>query len=149
MLRPHLDDGVPLVRVASHAGRPYRTLQRRLADYRRDGLAGLARRPRRDAGTRRLPRELQLLIEGLALQRPAPSIATIHRQVATVASEQRWPVPSYATVYAIICGLDPAMTEPAQQGRVATRSCTSWCTGARPSDPTRSGWPATPSSTCG
>ncbi|MEV0163395.1 Mu transposase C-terminal domain-containing protein [Nonomuraea fuscirosea] len=116
ILRPHLDDGVPLARVAAHAGRPYRTLQRWLADYRRDGLAGLARHPRRDAGTRRLPGELQLLIEGLALQRPAPSVATIHRQVATVAAEQNWPVPSYATVYAIVRGLDPALTVLAQQG---------------------------------
>uniref|UniRef100_UPI0011B04C6E helix-turn-helix domain-containing protein n=1 Tax=Nonomuraea solani TaxID=1144553 RepID=UPI0011B04C6E len=56
ILRAHLDDGVPLARVAAHAGQPYRTLQRWLADYRRDGLAGLARRPRCDAGTRRLPR---------------------------------------------------------------------------------------------
>lgn len=116
ILRPHLDDGVPLARVATHAGRPYRTLQRWLADYRRDGLAGLARHPRRDAGTRRLPSDLQLLIEGLALQRPAPSIATIHRQVVTVAAEHDWPLPSYATVYAIIRGLDPALTVLAQEG---------------------------------
>ncbi|RVX41223.1 Homeodomain-like domain-containing protein [Nonomuraea polychroma] len=42
ILRPHLEDGVSLARVAVTDGRPYRTLQRWLADYRRDGLATLA-----------------------------------------------------------------------------------------------------------
>ncbi|WP_177241265.1 hypothetical protein [Nonomuraea wenchangensis] len=79
---------MPLARVAAFGERPYRTLQRWLADYRRDGLAGLARRPRRDAGRRRMPQDLQLLIAGLALQRPPPTIATAHRRVAAVAAGQ-------------------------------------------------------------
>ena len=43
VLRPHLEDGVPLARAADAAGVPLRTAQRWLARYRRDGLAGLAR----------------------------------------------------------------------------------------------------------
>lgn len=77
VLRPHIEDGVPLVRLAGHGGVAGRTLQRWAARYRADGLAGLARCERADRGARRFPQELQLLIEGLALKRPPPSIATI------------------------------------------------------------------------
>jgi len=66
MLRVHLEDGCPLVRVAGEHGVPKRTLRRWLAAYRAGGLAALARRPRSDRGTRRMPPELRLLIEGLA-----------------------------------------------------------------------------------
>ncbi|GAA2367508.1 DDE-type integrase/transposase/recombinase [Nonomuraea africana] len=63
-----------------------------------------------------MPQDLQLLIEGLALQRPPPSIATIHRQAAVVAVEQGWPAPSYATTYAVVSALDPALATLAQDG---------------------------------
>ncbi len=98
VLRVHLEDGCPLVRVACERGVPERTLRRWLAAYRAGGLAALARRPRSDRRTRRMPPELQLLIEGLALRRPPPTIATVHRQAAEVAQTQGWPVPGYAAV---------------------------------------------------
>ena len=41
-LRPAVEDGVPLVRAARYAGVPLRTAQRWMADYKREGLAGLA-----------------------------------------------------------------------------------------------------------
>jgi putative transposase len=56
------------------------------------------------------------LIEGMALQVPAPSVATIHRQLASVAAEQGWSLPSYSTVYSIVRGLDPAMVTLAREG---------------------------------
>jgi putative transposase len=107
---------VPLARTARAAGVAERTAQRWLAAYRRDGLVGLARRPRADRGRRRLPDELLLLIEGLALRRPPPSVAAIHRQAAQVARGCGWPVPSYSRVYGIVRGLDPALVTLAQQG---------------------------------
>ena len=88
VLRAHLEDGCPLVRVAGEHGVPERTLRRWLAAYGAGGLAALARRPRTDRGTRRMPRDLQLLIEGLALRRPPPTIATVHRQAAEVAGRR-------------------------------------------------------------
>ena len=57
VLRPHLDDGVPLTRTAADAGVPLQTAQRWLARYRRDGMAGLARPVRCDAGGRRFSTE--------------------------------------------------------------------------------------------
>ncbi|HEY5359429.1 MAG TPA: helix-turn-helix domain-containing protein [Streptosporangiaceae bacterium] len=116
LLRPHLEDGVPLVRVAGQHGVPERTLRRWLAGYRAGGLAGLVRRARSDKGSRRMPRELQLLIEGLALRRPPPAITTVHRRAAEVAREQGWPVPSYAAVYDVLRCLDPAVVTLAHEG---------------------------------
>jgi len=116
VLRPHLEDGAPLTRAARHAGVPLRTAQRWLMSYRADGLAGLARRQRADRGRRRVPDELVAVIEGLALRRPAPTIATVHRRAVEVAERERWPVPSYATVYAIVRAIDPGMVTLAHEG---------------------------------
>ena len=116
VLRAHLEDGCPLVRVAGEHGVPERTLRRWLAAYRAGGLAALARRPRSDRGTRRMPPELQLLIEGLALRRPPPAIATVHRQAAEVARAQGWAVPGYAAVYDVVRSIDPAMATLAHEG---------------------------------
>ena len=60
-------------------------------------------------GPFRFPEPLPLLIEGLALRKPAASAAHVHRQVTEVAEREGWPVPSYATVYAIIRDVDPAL----------------------------------------
>jgi transposase len=88
--RPHLEDGVPLARAADAAGVPLRTAQRWLARYRRDGLAGLARLGRSDAGARRSPDDLVTVIEGMGLKRPRLSAAAIHRRVPDVAAAQEW-----------------------------------------------------------
>lgn len=56
------------------------------------------------------------MIEGLALQRPRISAATIHRRVIELATTQNWPVPSYATVAAIVRDLDPALVCLAHEG---------------------------------
>ena len=73
-LRPVLEEGVPLQRLAREQRIPVRTAQRWLQHYQRDGLIGLAHRARRDHGQRRtVPHELQQLIEGLALRKPAPT----------------------------------------------------------------------------
>ncbi|SQD97377.1 MULTISPECIES: helix-turn-helix domain-containing protein [unclassified Parafrankia] len=116
VLRPYLEDGVPLPRAAGDAGVRLRTAERWLARYRTDGLAGLVRSARSDRGTRRLPNELRLLIEGLALRPPGSSAAHVHRVVAGVAKDQGWSVPAYATVYAVIRDIDPAMRTLALDG---------------------------------
>jgi len=119
VLRPCLEEGAPLSQVARQAGVPLRTAQRWLRQYRQQGLAGLARPPRHDRGRRRLPDLLVELIEGLALRRPPPSVASVHRQVATVAREQGWPVPSYGRVYDIVRHLDPGLVVLAHEGAKA------------------------------
>lgn len=121
VLRPHVEDGVLLAVAAREAGVPLRTTQRWLARYRADGLVGLARTTRTDRGRRRVPAELVRLVEGLALSRPRPSVATIARRVARAATERGWPVPSYNTVHAIVADLDPHLLTLAHAGPVALR----------------------------
>jgi putative transposase len=122
LLRPFLEDGVPLTALAGGEHPALRTLRTWVARYRQAGLAGLARRPRADRGTpRRIAPNLQKLIEGLALQRPPPTAAQIHRQVIRVATEHGWPVPSYRTVAAHIQRLDPGLVMLAHVGAHAYR----------------------------
>ncbi len=119
VLRPHVEDGVPLVRAAEEAGVSLRSAQRWLARYRTGGLAGLARAGRADQGCRHVPAELVGVIEGLALRRPKPSVATITRRATQVAVEQGWSVPSYSTVYAIVADVDPQLLTLAHEGPTA------------------------------
>jgi putative transposase len=116
VLRPRLEDGIPLTRLAHREGIALRTLERWRQRYRAQGLAGLARRPRADRGRTSFPQELIGLIEGLALQRPPPTAAAIHRRVTVLAREHGWPVPSYATVAAVVHRLDPALVCLAHEG---------------------------------
>ena len=121
VLRPHLQDGVPLTRVAAEAGVPVRTLRRWLAAYRAAGPAGLRRATRTDRGRRRQPAELVTVIEGLALRRPPPSLAHVHRQAVRIAGERGWPPPSYSTVRSIVAALDPGLVTLAHRGADAYR----------------------------
>ena len=107
VLRPYLEGDAPLARTARDAGVPIRTVERWLTRYRRDGLAGLTRRVRDDAGTHRLPPDLVTLIEGMGLKKPRSSTALIHRRVAKVAKAAGWPLPSYGTVHAMVTTTRP------------------------------------------
>jgi putative transposase len=120
-LRPCLDAGVPATAVAREHGLSARTVERWVARYRRDGLAGLVRAPRVDRGQRHFPSDLIGLIEGLALRKPPPTAAAVYRQVVGVAEREGWPPPSYSTVYAVIRHLDPALITLAHEGTTAYR----------------------------
>lgn len=121
VLRPHLHDAVPLAQVAADAGIAIRTARRWLARYRADGPFGLARPSRPEAGTRTFPMKLVELIEGMALLKPPPSIATIHRRMTNIAGEQGWPTPSYGSVRNIVRQIDPAMLTLAHDGAAVFR----------------------------
>ncbi|TMC16635.1 MAG: helix-turn-helix domain containing protein, partial [Chloroflexi bacterium] len=116
-LRPCLEYGVSQAEVARREGISLKNIQRWVGRYRREGLVGLARRQRSDAGKRRgIPDECVGLIEGLALQRPKRSAASIHRQVEVIAKSQGWPSLSYGRVYAIIAEMDPELVMLAHEG---------------------------------
>ena len=122
VLRPHLEEGVPLRRAAQQGGVALRTAERWLARYRESGLAGLTRHVRSDAATHHLPDDLVALIEGMGLKKPRASAATIHRRINKVANAQGWEIPSYSTVYAILADLNPAMVTLAHEGAAAFRN---------------------------
>jgi putative transposase len=115
-LRPALEDNVPLARLARELHLPRRTMQRWVTRYRRQGLSGLVRGQRSDRGHHRLRPGLRQAIEGLALQRPPRSLASIQRQVAAIAQERGWVEPSYRQVQVLIRQLDPSLVTLAHEG---------------------------------
>lgn len=118
-LQPFLDGQCTLQQVAQEHNLSYSTAQRWVRQYREQGLAGLARKPRSDQGTFRIQAELVPVIEGLALRKPPPSLASIHRQVEQIASGQGWPAPTYATVRNVVQRIDKGLLTLAQQGTKA------------------------------
>ncbi len=95
LLHPHLEDGVPLAEIAREQEVTPRTLERWVARYRAEGLAGLGRREREDKGRHQIPERLQLFIEGLALERPRRSVVSIQRKACEVAEREGWREPGY------------------------------------------------------
>ena len=121
VLRLHVEDEIPLAALARSTGISTRTLQRWHHLYRADGIAALDPQPRGDAGTRRTAAATVAFIERLALARPRPSIATLHRLTATDAQQRGTPVPSYSTVREIVQALDPALVTLALEGPASYR----------------------------
>src|SRR5262249_40570881 len=74
---------------------------------------------RSDKTKRRISLPLQHAIEGLALKKPAPSAASIHREATTIAKKLGEKAPSYTSVYEIVRALDPALVTLAQEGTKA------------------------------
>lgn len=121
LLRQH-DGGVPWARIAAESGVPVRTLTRWSTRYRADPSSRALERPRRgDRGTRRIAPELVEVVEAVALLRPEPTAAFIHRRVGDIAHDRGLAAPSYTTVRTIIAGLDPGLRTLAQHGDAAYR----------------------------
>ena len=57
----------------------------------------------------------------MALLKPPPSIATIHRRITGLAGNAGWREPSYGSVRSIVGGIDPAMATLAHEGAAAFR----------------------------
>jgi putative transposase len=122
LLRQHDEDGVPWTRLAAASGVPARTLRRWAGKYRTDPTsAGLQRHRRSDQGRPRTSPELLDAIEALALRRPEPTAAFIHRRVSDLARDRGLPAPSYSTVRAVITAIDPGLRTLAQHGDTAYR----------------------------
>jgi putative transposase len=110
LLKPHLEDGVPLSQIAGQGGLRLRTARRWVRQYRKFGLIGLCRKANANKGKpRRFSPKLFEIIEGLALQRPPLSVAAIHRKIVTLAQRLGEPPPSYGTVYTLYDGLRLAL----------------------------------------
>ncbi len=122
LVRQHLDDGVPLTRLAAAAGLPARTLRRWAASYRIDPTtAALQRQARSDLGRRRMPEDLVAAVESLALRRPPPTTAYVHRRVSDLARDRDLPAPSYSTVRSVVAAIDPGLRTLAHDGDAAYR----------------------------
>ncbi len=117
IIRPFLEEGVPLLTLAQHHERSARTLQRWVHHYQQGGLVALCRKSRADRGARRVfSPELVEVIEALALHTPRLSVATLYRQVADLAVHRGLVAPRYDRVYDIVRKMDPALLTLAHQG---------------------------------
>ena len=106
LIQPHLEQDRSLSSVAQTAGISYRTAHRWVTQYRRFGLAALARKQREDRGERRaVSLKLKEIIEGLALQKPPLPIAALYRQVRRFSQDLGENTPSYGTVFNIVHSL--------------------------------------------
>ncbi|MBN9201331.1 MAG: transposase [Microbacterium sp. SCN 70-18] len=121
VLRLHVEDQIPIATLACDTGISTRTLQRWNRRYRDDGISGLEPRPRVDKGTRRTDARTVTFIERLALTRPRPALATMHRLTVADANQRGSPPPSYATVRDVVRALDPALVTLALEGPASYR----------------------------
>jgi len=112
---------VPIAVLARDAGISARTLQRWHQLYRGGGIVALDPRPRADTGTRRTAATTVAFVERLALTKPRPSLATLHRLAVVEAQRQGAPAPSYSTVREIALALDPPLVTLALEGPVSYR----------------------------
>ena len=117
LLEPHLQNGRELRSVSEGSGVSFRTLQRWVSVYKREGLVGLVRKGRIDSGGRRIvtPR-LREAIEGLALEKPALPLTSVHRQAKQFAQLIGEPAPTYWVVRDIALNLPNDLRTLAQQG---------------------------------
>ena len=117
LLEPHLASQKDLRSISEGAGISVRTLQRWVVSYRRAGLAGLVKKERRDKGERRAvsPR-LREAIEGLALEKPALPLTSVHRQVKQFAQMIGEAEPSYWMVRDVALSIPNDLRTLAQQG---------------------------------
>ena len=120
LLRPFLEEGVPLSRLAKEEKASIRTLRRWIDGYRERGLFGLIRKSRNDKGVRRsVNPEVKSCIEGLCLRKPPPSVAFIYRTIIDICKHQDLPAPSYSAVYDIVRNIEPALITLAHEGTKA------------------------------
>src|SRR5215469_8113665 len=88
LLRPALEEGVSQAQIARTHRLSKSAVQRWVARYREQGLAGLVTTARKDKGkSRRLPEQAITLVEGLALQTPQLEHVLLANQLQVVTKE--------------------------------------------------------------
>jgi len=98
--------------------------------------SALQRQERSDLGRRRLPEDLVAAIEALALRRPPPTTAYVHR-IGDLARDRDLPAPNYSTVRFVVAAIDPGLRTLARDGDAAYRNqfeLVHRCTAARPNE---------------
>ncbi|WP_426998002.1 Mu transposase C-terminal domain-containing protein [Pseudarthrobacter sp. N5] len=121
ILRLHVEDEIPLAELARDTMVSLRTLERWHRLFQEGGIAALDPRPRVDAGTRHTAAETVAFVERLALTRPRPNLATLHRLAVADARHRNAPAPGYSTVRDIVTALDPGLVTLALEGPASYR----------------------------
>ena len=109
LLQPHLEQSIPLTHIAAECGVAERTLRRWLAAWRVNGIQGLERTRRSDAGqARKLPPDIEAHVRNMATRRPRPTAAAIYREVRTEMKARGLDAAGYTAVAGIVRGIEPA-----------------------------------------
>lgn len=117
IIQPYLDKTSTLISISENGGISIRSLHRWVNQYKKNGLEGLKSKPRKDTGCYRdLPLNLVHMIEGMALQKPKRTVASIHRQIALYADNNKLSVPSYSLVSKIVNKISPDLITLAHDG---------------------------------
>lgn len=117
LIFPIMEREMTMVEVSKSEGIPVRTLAYWVKRFSEKGVAGLHRAKRKDSGISRImSKELNELIQGMALQKPKLTISAIHRKIVLLSKRSSLKAPSYETVYGIVKEIDPALLTLALDG---------------------------------
>ena len=123
IIKSFLENNTTLKKLVETEKVSYSTISRWVKNYRLNGFIGLIDKRRNDKGKNRVINdELKALIEGLALKKPKPSIASVHRKVSVVAKRENWYIPSYEAVRKVIKNIPPDIAILAQCGTKAYKN---------------------------
>lgn len=115
IIKPFLEDSVPLAKISRTTGVASRTLWRWVSAYNEKGLLGLTRQKRLSSKSS-IPTEMHEFIEGLALQSSGRTTASIKREVDKFGTQRNWPTVSYNSVIRIVKKLDARLVSLAHEG---------------------------------
>ncbi|WP_255257275.1 MULTISPECIES: helix-turn-helix domain containing protein [unclassified Bacillus (in: firmicutes)] len=119
IIAPYLTDEKTLTVIIEETGIAKRTLQYWIQDYKQNGLKGLIRKTRSDAGKTHLEPEVVVSIEQLILKYKRNSLTSIHRMICEQCQKKGWEKPSYYQVYKVSQSLSPSLKKLAHDGQKA------------------------------
>ncbi|WP_459503844.1 transposase [Bacillus sp. C1] len=118
-IAPYLTDEKTLTVIIEETGIAKRTLQYWIQDYKQNGLKGLIRKTRSDAGKTHLEPEVVISIEQLILKYKRNSLTSIHRMICEQCQKKGWEKPSYYQVHKVSQSLSPSLKKLAHDGQKA------------------------------
>ncbi|MBU0910716.1 MAG: DDE-type integrase/transposase/recombinase [Proteobacteria bacterium] len=116
VIEPYINGRDTLSNIARQHSVSQSSLTRWVAKYKNHGLSGLARKQRKDRGTRKISDLLFHGIEALVLHRPHLSAAAIHRQISKFAKSNGEYTPSYSFVRNYIANIPDDLKTLAHHG---------------------------------
>jgi putative transposase len=117
IIKPYLEQESSLSSISTDSGVALRTLQRWIAQYRKNGLQNLDRKRRSDLGTyRKITNKTKGIIEGLFLYKQNISIANITRRTNEYCKEQSITPANYYTVRKVTQAIPNDMATLAKYG---------------------------------
>lgn len=117
IINPYLNKTSSLTSISKQHNLNLRTLQRWVAQYQIQGMQGLNRKKRVDAGRHRnISPQTQQAIEGLALKKQGMSMATVTKIINDYCSERKMPTIGYYNIRKIVQNIPKDMFTLARYG---------------------------------